>query len=81
MWHCTDELRTRANELHQTSKRDVKLYIGMDRKILLIYYKQFSIYVRSLFYGFGKHVFGHVVHPYKHVMFLPFRDNQTGKRK
>lgn len=29
MWRCTDELRVRAHELHRSSKRDAKHYIGM----------------------------------------------------
>lgn len=29
MWRCNDELRARADELHRTSKRDVKHYIGI----------------------------------------------------
>lgn len=29
MWRCNDELRDRAHELHRSSKRDAKHYIGM----------------------------------------------------
>lgn len=28
MWRCNDELRVRAEELHRSSKRDAKHYIG-----------------------------------------------------
>lgn len=28
MWRCSDELRCRATELHNSSKRDAKHYIG-----------------------------------------------------
>ncbi|KVH88808.1 Phosphoenolpyruvate carboxylase [Cynara cardunculus var. scolymus] len=31
MWRCNDELHARADELHRTSKRDVKHYIGMQQ--------------------------------------------------
>lgn len=29
MWRCNDELRVRADELHRSSKKDAKHYIGM----------------------------------------------------
>ena len=29
MWRCNDELRIRADELHRSSKKDAKHYIGM----------------------------------------------------
>jgi hypothetical protein len=28
MWRCSDELRARADELHRSSKKDAKHYIG-----------------------------------------------------
>lgn len=33
MWRCNDELRARADELHRTSKRDVKHYIEFWKQI------------------------------------------------
>lgn len=43
MWRCNDELRARADELHRTSKRDVKHYIGIF--FLQILFSAFEILV------------------------------------
>lgn len=35
MWRCSDELCARADELHRSSKRDAKHYIGMSLVVLI----------------------------------------------
>lgn len=43
MWRCTDELRSRAEELHRNSRRDAKHYIGISLMlaslILFLYFE------------------------------------------
>ncbi|KAL6579263.1 Phosphoenolpyruvate carboxylase 1 [Orobanche minor] len=34
MWRCSDELRVRAEELHRSSKRDAKHYIGFATRVV-----------------------------------------------
>ena len=45
MWRCNEELRARADELHRSSRRDAKHYIGMHSRFQILFLKLFGILV------------------------------------
>ena len=51
MWRCNEELRARADELHRSSRRDAKHYIGMHSRfqilIQILFLKLFEILVNT----------------------------------
>lgn len=51
MWRCNEELRARADELHRSSRRDAKHYIGMHScfqiLIQILFLKLFEILVNT----------------------------------
>jgi hypothetical protein len=49
MWRCSDELRDRADEVHRSSKKSAKHYIGnMDIALVLSNFGPICILVNQL---------------------------------